>query len=72
MLHKMRERKEARKQWYIKKYFKVQFDTDSYLICILPTIIFQPWRYRYPNCAVIDVTWLNFHITIGEWKRKNE
>lgn len=60
----------GRENWYIKPLFKFERDTEYYLISILPTIMFQPWRYRRPYIGVIDITWLHYHIIIGEWRRK--
>lgn len=60
----------GRENWYIKPLFEFERDTDYYLISLLPTIMFQPWRYRRPGAGVIDITWLHCHIVIGEWKRK--
>ena len=64
------KKSEGRENWYIEKKIKFYNDTDSYIISLLPTILFQPWRHRYPYCAVVDITWLTFHISIGVWKRK--
>lgn len=59
-----------RKDYRIKP--KVIFDIDnlSKIFFLLPTIIFQPWEYRYNGSVVVDITWLNLHIGIGIWERK--
>lgn len=60
----------GRKNWCIKPLLKFERDTDYYLMSLVPTIMFQPWNYRRPGIAVIDITWFHFHIVIGEWKHK--
>lgn len=62
----------SRREWYIKKHIGFVCDDNPCIISFIPTIMFQPWRYRFPGCCVFDITWLNLHITIGEWKRKEE
>ena len=55
--------------------FNIQFDIDkrNKIFCLLPTIIWQPKKYRYYGSCIIDITWLIFHITIGTWERpKND
>lgn len=58
-------------RWIIKPAIKFEIDTTDYMICFLPTIIWMPWKYRYPNSYVFDITWLNLHIGIGLWQRKD-
>ncbi len=59
-----------RSDYYIK--WKISFNVDKKYRAyhILPTIVYQPWKYRGPNVSIIDIAWLNFHILIGEWRNK--
>ena len=49
---------------------KIVFDIDktTKIFFLLPTIVVQPWKYRYYNTFVLDICWLNFHIGIGVWE----
>lgn len=61
--------KKSRKEYHVKPYFKFLIDSDHYYFAFLPTILWMPWCYRYPNLhGVIDIWWLNFHILIGRWE----
>lgn len=62
--------KPYRKDYYIEP--KIKLLTDISLISLLPTIIWVPWIYRYPNCYVVEIMFLNFDIGIGLWKHHNE
>ncbi len=59
-----------RKDYRIKPKVIFEIDNRSKIFCILPTIIFQPWKYRYIGGVVVDITWLNLHIGIGIWENK--
>lgn len=62
--------KEHRKEYRIKPTIEFYVDKDHYLFSFLPTILWHPWVYRYPNSeGVIDIWWLHFHILIGKWER---
>lgn len=63
--------KENRKNYIIKPTIKFYIDNNNYMFSFFPTIEWQPWIYRYLNCSVIDIWWLNFHILIGTWERKS-
>ena len=52
-----------RKGYYIKP--QIEFCIDSELFCFLPTVMFVPHIYRYTNCYVFEVAWINIHIGIG-------
>lgn len=57
-------------RFYVKPCIKFETDKTNWLISLIPTIMFQPSKYRYANSWIIDIYWLIFHITIGEWKPK--
>ena len=59
--------KELRKQYRIKP--KIAFEIDKQIVFI-PTIIWQPWKYRYCNSYVISFYWFIFAIGFGFWERK--
>ena len=59
-----------RKEYRIKPTIKFRADTENYHFSFLPTILYLPWIYRYPNSiGIIDIWWLHFHILIGTWER---
>lgn len=60
--------KEMRKEYRIKP--KIRFEIDKGIFFLLPTIIWQPWKYRYNDTFVISFYWLNFVVGIGLWKRR--
>lgn len=59
-----------RNEWYIDPIVKAIIDKEDYLYALLPTIIWMPWRYRYPNTFIVEFHWLIFHIGFGLWKHK--
>lgn len=59
-----------RQDYYIKWKIGFEIDKSYRAYSILPTIVWQPWKYRYPLTSIVDITWLNFHIVIGEWRKK--
>lgn len=62
--------KPNRKEYYIEP--KVRFNVDEpSLFLFLPTIVFVPWIYRYNGMACCEIAWLNLHIGIGIWRRKD-
>ena len=64
-----RKYKEHRKDYRIKPTIKFIVDNNNCMFSFLPTIVWQPWIYRYPNMiGVIDIWWLNFHIIFGRWE----
>ena len=66
----LKECKGYRKKYRIKPSIRFIRDKEDYCFSFLPTIIWQPWIYRYPDSDdVIHIWWLHFHITIGTWKR---
>ena len=71
-MHK--KHKHNRKNYYIK--WTVEFARDhghSYQVfSFLPNIIWVPWYWRNEGHVIFDVTWLNFHILIGEFRRKKD
>jgi hypothetical protein len=38
---------------------------------LLPTILWQPRKYRYNGCYVITIQWLGFYIGIGTHKHND-
>ena len=68
LIDAFKKRRKRRKEYKIKPMFKFVVDTEHYDISILPTIFWQPWRYRDPYIGcIIEIWWLNFHILMGEW-----
>lgn len=65
-------RRKMRADWRIKPYTKLIIDKDDYLFSFIPTIVWQPWRYRYSNTCVIDIHWLIFHLCFGLWEQRKE
>ena len=65
----LRRLRVQRKEHYIKREVKFSVDTNDYLFCFLPTIVFSPWPFRYNGEAIFDIQWLHMHITIGRWGR---
>lgn len=59
-----------RKDYKIIPKIWFEIDRDSYIFAFLPTIEWQPWRYRYLRSSIICIRWLNFGIGFGQWVRK--
>ena len=58
--------KSDRKKYRIKPIIKFYVDKEHYYFAFLPTVLWMPWVYRYPNVnGVVDIWWLHFHILIG-------
>ena len=70
LIKQLREFSPRRNNYYIEWTIKFITD-DEYLLALIPTIQFEPWIYRSPNCPVIDVTWMHKHILIGTWRSKD-
>lgn len=68
LLKKYIDLRSRRKGWRVEKRLRFEIDKD-YMFSFLPTVIWMPWMYRYPESSVIDIWWLNLHITFGTWKR---
>jgi len=60
----------ARREYHIKPKFVFEIDTTSRLFFFLPTIYWQPWKYRYNGCCVICFCWLIFSFGFGIWERR--
>lgn len=69
LFKRLRRLKPQRKEYIIKPKVFFEADTAYYIFSILPTVIVQPWIYRYKGSVIIDITWLNLHIGIGEWTK---
>lgn len=61
-----------RKLYRIKPEIKFHVDDSYYAFALIPTIVIQPWTYRYPKTYVIEIRWLIFTIGIGLWERKDD
>lgn len=74
LIKDLRMCKKSRKEYRVKPYFEFVIDRDHYDFAFLPTILWMPWCYRYPDSpGVVDIWWLNFHILIGYWEvKKND
>lgn len=57
-----------RKIYRIKPVIRFAVDKTDYVFSLFPTVLFQPWPYRWECSTIIDITWLNIHITFGEWR----
>ena len=64
------ESEKFRNQWKIRWKVWVQTDDEDYIFSLLPTILWQPWVVRAHNATVVTITWLNLHICIGRWERR--
>ena len=63
----LKDCKHMRKDYKTKPYIEFYAD-KQYYFALLPTILYEPWVYRYPNSTgVIDIWWLHFHILIGKF-----
>lgn len=60
--------KELRKRYRIKP--KIRFEIDSGLFVLIPTLMWQTWKYRWSGSGVIYLCWLNFVIAFGIWERR--
>lgn len=60
----------SRKDYHIR--WNVDFMVEKEIVYILPSIIWQPWKYRQPGVCVIEIGWLNFRLTIGTWRKRKE
>lgn len=68
LFENLKRLKPNRKNYKIKWIFKFKIDNDHYMFSFLPTILWEPWIYRYPGAeGIIDIWWLNMHILIGKW-----
>ena len=65
--------KKCRSEYRVKPTMEFYVDTTCYDFAFLPTVLYMPWCYRYPDSkGVVDIWWLNMHILIGTWERRNE
>ena len=72
LIKDLKDLKKNRKNWVIKPSVKAVMDTDDYITCLFPTIVFQPWIYRSPNSYVVELWWLNFYVGFVRWERRND
>ena len=62
--------KENRNKYRLIPSLRFYKDIDGYDFSFIPTVLWCPWIYRYPNSdGVIDIWWLHFHILIGKWEQ---
>lgn len=65
--------KKYKKEHYTKWSIRFEIDTYHYYFAFLPTITHLPWIYRQSFMHdVVDIWWLNMHILIGHWGRKED
>ena len=70
LFKKLKRCKPDRKKYRIKPIIRFEVDTRDYYFSFLPTVLWIPWIYRYPNSTgVVDIWWLHFHILIGKWEQ---
>lgn len=70
LIEGLKKCKNDRKKYRINPIVGFEVDRDDYLFSFLPTIIWCPWIYRYPNSVgVLDIWWLNFHFYFGKWEK---
>lgn len=73
LLEDLKRCKGHRKKYRIKPTIRFEVDTTHYSFAFMPTILWLPWVYRYPNTdGIVDVWWLNFHILLGRWEERKE
>jgi hypothetical protein len=70
MFESLKNCKEDRKNYVIDWNVTFNVDDHYYLFAFLPTILWEPWPFRYPNSPIISIMWLNCTIAIGTWKNK--
>lgn len=69
LFRKLKDCKPDRKKYWIKPIVGFAVDTRDYLFSFIPTVVWCPWIYRYPNTiGVVDIWWLHFHIYFGRWE----
>ena len=69
LIEDLKNCKGHRKEYRVNPVFGFEVDNRSYLFSFLPTIIWCPWVYRYPNTTgVVDIWWLHFHLWFGKWE----
>ena len=61
--------KEMRKEYRIRAKIGFEIDKLDYVFFFLPTIVWQPWKYRY-NSYVVELHWLIFTVGFGLWERR--
>ena len=65
-----KECKYQRKNYKIKPCIRFFRDTHYYWFSLIPTITWLPWISRWEGVAIVEIWWLYYHITIGEWEQK--
>ena len=60
--------KHMRCNYRIEWSFKCGVNCSAKFFAFLPTILFVPWVYRYPNArGIIEIWWLHYRISFGKW-----
>ena len=72
MFESLKRCKPHRKEYFIKWDVTFNVDNSYYLFALLPTILWEPWSFRYPESPIISIMWLNCTIAIGTWKNKED
>ena len=62
--------KEMRKQYRIKPKIGFEIDKQYYAFFFLPTVVWQPWKYRWNNTYVVELHWFIFTVGFGLWERR--
>lgn len=69
LIEDLKNCKGHRKEYWINPVFGFEVDNRNYMFSFLPTIVWCPWVYRYPNTiGVVDIWWLHFHFYFGKWE----
>lgn len=72
MFETLKQCKPHRKDYVIEWNITFNVDDHYYVFAFLPTIVWTPWPFRYPNMPVINIMWFNCSINIGTWKNKED
>ena len=62
--------KEMRKEYHIRAKIGFEVDKESYVFFLLPTIVWQPWKYRFSKTYAVELHWLIFTVGFGLWERR--
>jgi hypothetical protein len=58
----------VKNSWKIRPKIEFEYDKRDYLFVFLPTIMWQPSRYRYNGSCVVSFYWLLFRVGFGIWE----
>ena len=54
----------------VKAAFKIRFEYLGNMFTLIPTLQYQRKKYAINSLYIVDITWLFFHLCIGEWRNK--